>query len=417
MQITGSAPLNVGSMAEPLLALSGLGKHFGGVQAVRDLSFSMGEAEIVGLIGPNGSGKSTSVNLISGTLPPSNGEIRFAGANVSRLSVSERVPLGLARTFQTTSVFPEFSVREQVLTACHVRYRSSASGSVFRMASARREEHAQRAKVEEILAFVGLAAVADEAASAISSAQQRLLMIATALATEPRLLLLDEPAAGMVAKERKDLAALIQRIRERGTAVLGDRAPHGPDHGGLLAHRGAQLRPEDRRRRPGRDPAEPRGDRRLPGWSALMLKVRDLHAGYGKVDVLHGVNFDVNAGECVALVGANGAGKSTTLKCICGLVGVRGGSIEFEGRRIDGLPGHAIVRLGITMCPEGRQVFPDMSVRENLEMGAHVRRDREQAADIEAMMDLFPVLRDRARARAPARCRAASRRCWPSRAR
>ena len=207
-------------MAEPLLALSGLGKHFGGVQAVKDLSFSMGSGEIVGLIGPNGSGKSTSVNLISGTLPPSNGDIRFAGTSVSRLTVSERVPLGLARTFQTTSVFPEFSVREQVLTACHVRYRSSASGSVFRLASARREEHAQRAKVEEILAFVGLAAVAGEAASAISSAQQRLLMIATALATEPRLLLLDEPAAGMVAKERKDLAALIQRIRERGTAVL-----------------------------------------------------------------------------------------------------------------------------------------------------------------------------------------------------
>ncbi|MGB2818980.1 MAG: ABC transporter ATP-binding protein, partial [Burkholderiaceae bacterium] len=207
-------------MAEPLLALTALGKRFGGVQAVRDLSFSMGEAEIVGLIGPNGSGKSTCVNLISGTLPPSHGEIRFAGADVSRLSVSERVPLGLARTFQTTSVFPEFSVREQVLTACHVRYRSSASGSVFRMAAARREESAQRAKVEELLAFVGLAGVAGEAAAAISSAQQRLLMIATALATEPRLLLLDEPAAGMVAKERKDLTALIQRVRERGTAVL-----------------------------------------------------------------------------------------------------------------------------------------------------------------------------------------------------
>lgn len=128
-----------------------------------------------------------------------------------------------------------------------------------------------------------------------------------------------------------------------------------------------------------------------------MLKVRDLRAGYGNADVLHGVSFDVNAGECVALVGANGSGKSTTLKCICGLVDVRGGSIEFEGQRINGLPGHDIVRLGITMCPEGRQVFPDMSVRENLEMGAHVRRDREQAADLEAMMDLFPVLRSRAR--------------------
>jgi ABC-type branched-subunit amino acid transport system ATPase component len=207
-------------MAEPLLVLDGLGKHFGGVQAVKDLSFSVGTAEIVGLIGPNGSGKSTSVNLISGTLPPSNGEIYFAGASVSKLSVSERVPLGLARTFQTTSVFPEFSVREQVLTACHVRYRSSASGSVFRTASARREERAQRDKMEDILALVGLTAVADEPASAISSAQQRLLMVATALATEPRLLLLDEPAAGMVAKERKDLAGLIQRLRANGIAML-----------------------------------------------------------------------------------------------------------------------------------------------------------------------------------------------------
>jgi branched-chain amino acid transport system ATP-binding protein len=131
-----------------------------------------------------------------------------------------------------------------------------------------------------------------------------------------------------------------------------------------------------------------------------MLQVRDLHAGYGKADVLHGVSFDVNAGECVALVGANGAGKSTTLKCICGLVPTRRGSIDFEGRRINGLPGHAIVRLGLTMCPEGRQVFPEMSVRENLEMGAHTRRDRQQAADLEAMMDLFPVLRARAQQRA-----------------
>ena len=114
-----------------------------------------------------------------------------------------------------------------------------------------------------------------------------------------------------------------------------------------------------------------------------MLKVRDLRAGYGKADVLHGIGFEVDAAECVALVGANGAGKSTTLKCICGLVPVRAGSIEFEGQRIDGLPGHAIVRRGITMCPEGRQVFPEMSVLENLEMGAHTRRDAEQRSDLD----------------------------------
>jgi branched-chain amino acid transport system ATP-binding protein len=131
-----------------------------------------------------------------------------------------------------------------------------------------------------------------------------------------------------------------------------------------------------------------------------MLSVKDLRAGYGKVDVLHGINLEVNASECVALVGANGAGKSTTLKCICGLIETRSGAIEFEGQRINGLPGHCIVRRGITMCPEGRQVFPDMSVQENLEMGAHTRRDDKQTSDLEEMLDLFPVLRNRVRQRA-----------------
>jgi len=131
-----------------------------------------------------------------------------------------------------------------------------------------------------------------------------------------------------------------------------------------------------------------------------MLKVTNLRAGYGKVDVLHGISLEVNASECVALVGANGAGKSTTLKCICGLIEVRAGRIEFEGQRIDGLAGHSIVRRGITMCPEGRQVFAEMSVLENLEMGAHTRHDKAQRSDLEEMLDLFPVLRDRLRQRA-----------------
>ena len=128
-----------------------------------------------------------------------------------------------------------------------------------------------------------------------------------------------------------------------------------------------------------------------------MLKVTDLRAGYGKVNVLHGINLQVNASECVALVGANGAGKSTTLKCICGLNPVRSGRIEFLGERIDGLAGHLIVRKGITMCPEGRQVFAEMSVLENLEMGAHTRSDGAQRKDLEEMLDLFPVLRSRSR--------------------
>ena len=131
-----------------------------------------------------------------------------------------------------------------------------------------------------------------------------------------------------------------------------------------------------------------------------MLHIKNLTAGYGKVNVLHGISLDVNERECVALIGANGAGKTTTLRCICGLNEVRSGSIEFMGERLDGLSGHAIVLKGITMCPEGRQVFSEMSVVENLEMGAHTRRDNEQKNDIEKMLDLFPVLRQRAKQRA-----------------
>jgi branched-chain amino acid transport system ATP-binding protein len=131
-----------------------------------------------------------------------------------------------------------------------------------------------------------------------------------------------------------------------------------------------------------------------------MLHIKNLTAGYGKVNVLHGISLDVKERECVALIGANGAGKSTTLRCICGLNEVRSGSIEFMGERLDGLSGHAIVRKGITMCPEGRQVFAEMSVVENLEMGAHTRQDNEQKSDVEKMLDLFPVLRQRAKQRA-----------------
>jgi branched-chain amino acid transport system ATP-binding protein len=131
-----------------------------------------------------------------------------------------------------------------------------------------------------------------------------------------------------------------------------------------------------------------------------MLKIKDLYAGYGNVEVVHGINVEVNEGECVALIGANGAGKTSTLKCICGLLPKMSGSITFMGMDITGLPGHKIVKLGITMCPEGRQVFPEMTVLENLEMGAYSRKDKEQAQDLKEMIDMFPILGDRIAQRA-----------------
>jgi len=198
---------------EALLKLESVTKRFGGVQAVSAFSLQIVPGEIVGLIGPNGSGKSTCVNLISGMILPSSGRIHFRGTEITGKAQSERVRLGLARTFQTTSIFPEFSCLENILMGSHVASAPAIAGQ--KALSRRRNDQAQ-----EVLEFIGLGAVAAELAGAISSAQQRLLMVAIAIASGPSLVLLDEPAAGMVAQERRELAGLVRRIRDSGTAVL-----------------------------------------------------------------------------------------------------------------------------------------------------------------------------------------------------
>jgi branched-chain amino acid transport system ATP-binding protein len=126
-----------------------------------------------------------------------------------------------------------------------------------------------------------------------------------------------------------------------------------------------------------------------------MLEVSNLRIGYGLAEVVHGVSFDVKAGECVSLIGPNGAGKSTILKAICGLLPAMGGEIRFEGQSILGLPGHRVAHRGISMCPEGRQMFPEMTVLENLQLGAYSRRREAIKNDIDEMMTLFPRLRER----------------------
>jgi len=206
--------------AVPVIAVEAVCKNFGGIRAVNNLGFSVGSGEIVGLIGPNGSGKSTTVNLLSGTLAVSSGTIRVLGRDVTRLPEDQRVAAGIARTFQTATSFPGFTTRQQVVLGCHCRMTTSSFASIFRTRASVREDGNQAGKVDDLLALVGIAAVADAPVDSLSSAQLRLLMIATALASEPRILLLDEPAAGMVAHERKALGALITAIRRRGTSVI-----------------------------------------------------------------------------------------------------------------------------------------------------------------------------------------------------
>lgn len=195
-------------MADVVLRVAGLSKSFGGVHAVRDLTFSINRGEIIGLIGPNGSGKSTTVNVLSGLHPATAGSIILDGKAIESLPEYERVSRGLARTFQTARVFPEFTVREHV--------------AIGTRATRNRDTDAERTteRVEDLIRLCGLDSVADRLVATLSSAQQRFLMIATALASAPKVVLIDEPAAGLVSHERKTLGQLIRSIRDRGTAVL-----------------------------------------------------------------------------------------------------------------------------------------------------------------------------------------------------
>lgn len=206
-------------MAEVTLRVAGLSKSFGGVHAVRDLSFEIKRGEILGLIGPNGSGKSTTVNVLSGLHAATSGSIVLDGKQIEKLPEYERVSCGLARTFQTARVFPEFTVREQVAIGAKATLRLHSTASI--LSPGRRADDAMVAeKVEQLISLCGLKNVADRLVATLSSAQQRFLMIATALASGPKVILIDEPAAGLVSHERKTLGHLIRDIRDSGTAVL-----------------------------------------------------------------------------------------------------------------------------------------------------------------------------------------------------
>lgn len=207
-------------MSTAVLEVDRLCKFFGGVRAVNELSFEVRRGEILGLIGPNGSGKSTTVNALAGIFPVTSGEIVLAGGPIQGLPEYERVAMGLARTFQTASIFPEFTVREQVTLGCNATLKSHPLSSVFGIGRHTGEDEAIAARVDDILRIIALDEVADAPVATITAAQQRFLMIATALASEPRVILLDEPAAGLVSHERRRLSDLIKAVRARGVSVL-----------------------------------------------------------------------------------------------------------------------------------------------------------------------------------------------------
>ncbi|MBI4642645.1 MAG: ABC transporter ATP-binding protein [Deltaproteobacteria bacterium] len=203
-----------------LLAVNELSKYFGGVKALDGVSFAVDQGEITGLIGPNGAGKTTCFNLISGLLAPTGGEVTLLGENLGSLAPYYRARRGLARTFQNIQLFGGMNVLENVLTGCHQHQEVGALRALWPGAGVRRAEARAREQARELLELVGLAEKEDFPAEALAYGEQRRLEIARALAQEPRLLLLDEPAAGLNSRETEDLMALLQELRERGITLL-----------------------------------------------------------------------------------------------------------------------------------------------------------------------------------------------------
>ena len=208
------------SQSLPLLAAEGIAKRFGGVQALSDVSFTIRHGEIYGLIGPNGAGKTSLFNVLTGIYQADGGRFTFDGVPLAGLKPHEVAARGIARTFQNIRLFANLSALENVMIGRHVRTRATVFGAIFRNARTRAEEQAIEKRAYALLEYVGVHRRANDLARHLAYGDHRRLEIARALATDPRLLALDEPAAGMNATETATLRELLERIRHDGTTIL-----------------------------------------------------------------------------------------------------------------------------------------------------------------------------------------------------
>ena len=203
-----------------LLEVQGITKSFGGLVAVNNVSFSVEPGAVVGLIGPNGAGKTTIFNLITGIYPANSGAILFQSQPLAAVPTHRIVAMGIARTFQTIRLFQSLSVLENVLAGCHCRMHSGPLAAMLRLPAQRREERQALTRAVQALDFVGLGQQVELLARNLSYGNQRLLEVARAIATQPRLLILDEPAGGMNEQETAELIELIRKLRENGITIL-----------------------------------------------------------------------------------------------------------------------------------------------------------------------------------------------------
>ncbi|HEX6137919.1 MAG TPA: branched-chain amino acid ABC transporter ATP-binding protein/permease [Casimicrobiaceae bacterium] len=386
------------------LEVANIGIAFGGVRAVSDVSMRVESGKVTSIIGPNGAGKTTVLNLICGFYKPQSGSIRLGGQDLGGASAHRVARAGLARTFQTPQLFERMSVLENLLVAMQ----RGALGSPWSdLASAPAGAQAQTARA--VLNYVGYHGSLQRQAGDLPHIDKRLLEIGRALALRPSILMLDEPAAGLTPADKEQLAKLLRRIADAGIAVvliehdmslvmgISDQVVV-LDAGKCLA----QGRPEAVRNDAAviaaylgdaHFEATPRAAAWQPAATA-RLDVRQLGAGYGAADVLKRIDLTLRSGEVVAVLGANGAGKSTLMKSLSGLLRPVSGAILFDGADVAARPPHQVAAAGLVLVPEGRQVFPELSVLDNVRLGAYTRRETT-GAEIDAMVRRFPSLERR----------------------
>ncbi|GAB7020696.1 ATP-binding cassette domain-containing protein [Halostagnicola bangensis] len=397
-----------------ILETENLTKSFGKLVAVDGVTLAVEEGTVHSVIGPNGAGKSTLFNLITGLYEPTNGRMTFDGADITGQDPDEIVRLGIARSFQTSDVFPAMTVKENVLTAAQA---ASDHKRSIRVKANSLEEHTQRA--ESVLADIGLEQYTDTVARNLSHGDRRKLEIALTIVNNPTVLLLDEPAAGMGKEESLELTEMIERITtERGITVMliehdieivmdiSDR---------ITVLQAGQIIADGTPEEVGADETVRKaylgtGDKKWRGSVASsksaddtseepeqdgdpLLRVNSLFAGYGQGDIIRNVSLSVEEGEIVSLIGRNGVGKTTTLRSIAGALESRG-TVTLGSTDVSKYSDHQRATQGIGFVPEDRQIFPYLTVEENLQMGT-LGSAEDGVYTLEEIFEQFPRLRER----------------------